>query len=76
VAPVTAPAASYDGTSWRESATCRSYDPEFFFPNGKTGRDHRRYPAAKAVCAACPVRAGCLAFALETHQDYGHLGRM
>jgi hypothetical protein len=50
---------------------CRSYDPEFFFPIGKTGRAIAEIQRAKAVCAACPVRAECLAFALETHQDYG-----
>ena len=72
--PVTAPAASYDGTSWRESAACRSYDSEFFFPIGKTGRATAEIQRAKAVCAACPVRAECLANALETHQDYGIWG--
>ena len=74
MAPVTAPAASCDGTSWREWAACRSYDPEFFFPIGKTGRAIAEIQRAKAVCAACPVRAECLAFALETHQDYGIWG--
>jgi WhiB family transcriptional regulator, redox-sensing transcriptional regulator len=53
---------------------CRSYDPEFFFPIGKTGRAIAEIQRAKAVCAACPVRAECLAFALETHQDYGIWG--
>jgi WhiB family redox-sensing transcriptional regulator len=71
---VTAPAASYDGTSWRESAACRSHDPELFFPIGKTGRAVGEIQGAKAVCAACPARTGCLAFALETHQDYGIWG--
>jgi hypothetical protein len=44
---------------------CRSYDPEFFFPIGKTGRAIAEIQRAKAVCAACLVRAECLAFALE-----------
>lgn len=71
---MTAPAASYGGTPWRELAACRSCDPEFFFPIGKTGRAIAEIQRAKAVCAACPVRAECLAFALETHQDYGIWG--
>lgn len=71
---MTAPAASYDDTAWRQSAACRSYDPELFFPIGKTGRAVTEIQRAKAVCAACPVRTHCLAFALQTHQDYGIWG--
>ena len=42
-------------TVW-ESALCAQVDPELFFPElGGTGA------AAKAVCAACPVTALCLA---------------
>jgi WhiB family redox-sensing transcriptional regulator len=52
----------------------RSYGPEFFFPIGKTGRAIAEIQRAKAVCAACPVRAECLAFALDTHQDHGIWG--
>ena len=42
-------------------ALCVGMDPEFFFPlpGGALG-----IAAAKAVCAECPVRAECLAFAL------------
>ena len=71
---MTASAASYDRTTWRQSAACRSYDPELFFPIGKTGRAVTETQQAKAICAICPVRTHCLAFALETHQDYGIWG--
>ena len=71
---MTTPAVGDDGTSWRESAACRRHDPELFFPIGKTGPAVAEIQRAKAVCAACPVRAECLAFALETHQDYGIWG--
>jgi WhiB family redox-sensing transcriptional regulator len=71
---VTAPAASNDSASWRQSAACRSYDPGLFFPIGKAGRAVTEIQRAKAVCAACPVQTECLAFALETHQAYGIWG--
>lgn len=71
---MTAPDASRHGTSWRESAACRRHDPELFFPIGKAGPAAAEIRRAKTVCAACPVRAECLAFALETHQDYGIWG--
>ena len=43
-------------------ALCVGMDPEFFFP---LFGDAPGVAAAKAVCGACPVRAECLAFALE-----------
>ena len=46
-------------------ARCVGMDPEFFFP---LPGDARGVAAAKAVCGACPVKAQCLAFALE-HGD-------
>jgi WhiB family redox-sensing transcriptional regulator len=39
-----------------ESALCAQVDPELFFP--EKGQPS---PPAKAVCAACPVTALCLA---------------
>jgi WhiB family redox-sensing transcriptional regulator len=43
---------------WRDRAACRGMDPELWFPVTGTS------PRAKRVCAACPARAECLAFAL------------
>lgn len=71
---MSAPAVSYEGTCWRELAACRRHDPEFFFPIGKTGRAFAEIQRAKAICVSCPVRAECLAFALDTDQDYGIWG--
>lgn len=46
-------------------AACRSEDPELFFPVSEVGPGMRQVIEAKAVCAGCPVRSACLAFALE-----------
>ena len=71
---MTAPAASHHGMSWRESAACRCCDPELFFPIGNSGPALVQAQRAKAICARCPVRQRCLAFALDTHQEYGIWG--
>jgi WhiB family transcriptional regulator, redox-sensing transcriptional regulator len=60
--------------TWRDAAACRSIDPDLFFPIGTTGTALDHIAAAKAVCAACPVKAECLDFALETNQDSGVWG--
>ena len=46
--------------TWQDAALCAETDPEAFFP--EKGRPTR---PAKQVCRACPVRAECLADALE-----------
>ncbi|MGH3153983.1 MAG: WhiB family transcriptional regulator [Streptosporangiaceae bacterium] len=71
---MTAAAASYGGTSWRERSACRNRDPEIFFPIGKTGMAGADLQRAKAICGTCPVRPQCLAFALDSRQDYGVWG--
>lgn len=57
--------------NWRDAAACRTVDPEVFFP---FPGDTRGQDAAKAVCAVCPVRDECLAWALATGQDAGVWG--
>lgn len=57
------------GGDWRHRAACRGEDPELFFPVGGDGAALARVAAAKAVCAGCPVRAECLAFALVAISD-------
>ena len=48
--------------AWQVDALCAGMDPELFHPErGVAQRDLRE---AKAVCAACPVREPCLAYAL------------
>ncbi|WTL15424.1 WhiB family transcriptional regulator [Kribbella sp. NBC_01505] len=59
---------------WILSAACQDEDPELFFPIGTTGPSLLQTEAAKRICAQCPVRAECLAWALESGQDAGIWG--
>jgi WhiB family transcriptional regulator, redox-sensing transcriptional regulator len=53
--------------SWMSRGACRQADPELFFPIAIVkSAAARQAEAAKAVCAACAVRAKCLSYALET----------
>lgn len=58
---------------WHDQAACASTDPELFYPP-----DHRGavtgYRAAKRVCAGCPVKAECLADAMERDEQWGVWG--
>jgi WhiB family redox-sensing transcriptional regulator len=54
---------------WVRWAECAGVDPDLFFPErGATTRQ------AKAVCAGCPVREGCLEFALASVEKFGIWG--
>jgi WhiB family redox-sensing transcriptional regulator len=57
------------GLSWQDRGACKGTDPEAFFPvkGGSTAE-------AKAVCAACPVRAECLEYALVRGERFGVWG--
>ena len=58
-----------DALDWKEQALCAETDPEAFFPEkGGSTRE------AKRVCNGCPVRADCLAFALEHDERFGIWG--
>jgi len=48
---------------------CRAYDPEVFF--AETPAD---VEFAKSLCTTCPVRAACLAGALERREPWGVWG--
>lgn len=51
---------------WVGGAVCPSVDPELFFPaKGESSKP------AKSVCAGCPVRRPCLAWALAVEQVIG-----
>ena len=53
------------GQGWLARAACRGVDPEMFFPVAETGPAREDEVArAKTVCAGCPVRAACRAWAL------------
>lgn len=68
------PAAHRPDIDWQEAAICRQADPELFFPGGTTGAAVAEIQRAKAVCARCPVRRPCLAYALATRQEFGIWG--
>jgi WhiB family redox-sensing transcriptional regulator len=55
---------------WAARAACQAHDPEHWM-DGRPG-----YPtaAARAVCAACPVHAACLAHALAYDEPWGMWG--
>ncbi|MFF6996420.1 WhiB family transcriptional regulator [Streptomyces sp. NPDC008313] len=59
---------------WRDSAACRTEDPELFFPVGSTGPSLLQIQEAKAVCRGCPVQEECLRWALATGQTTGVWG--
>jgi WhiB family redox-sensing transcriptional regulator len=63
--------------SWRLHAACRGVDTDLFYApeGGERGRARAaRERAAKAICATCPVKAPCAAYALQHHERYGIWG--
>ncbi|MER7977757.1 WhiB family transcriptional regulator [Streptomyces sp. NPDC095817] len=50
--------------NWRESAACRTEDPELFFPLGEDGLSRGQIEQARAVCHRCPVLSACASWAL------------
>jgi WhiB family redox-sensing transcriptional regulator len=55
--------------SWQERARCGQHDPEIFFdPRVRAERK------AKSICAQCPVRLDCLAWALSVRAEFGIWG--
>jgi hypothetical protein len=62
--------------SWQPHARCRGLPPDIFFPAeyAKGAQRVALEQVAKKVCQACPVRRRCLAYALNTHQQYGIWG--
>lgn len=68
-APARTAMALFIDQPWVDEALCAQTDPELFHPD--KGGSNRQ---AKAVCAACPVQAECLDWALTTGQQYGIWG--
>ena len=61
--------------SWQDSALCAQADPDAWFPERPNPEGvNRAVRQAKAVCAACEVRAECLAYALEHNERHGVWG--
>ena len=55
---------------WTTRAACRSNDPDELFVQGAAQN------RAKQVCLGCPVRAECLADALDNRVEFGVWGGM
>ena len=63
--------------TWRVKARCRCDDAvHFYAPAQGETRDQRRVreDAARALCGGCPVRAECLAYALDVQEPHGIWG--
>jgi WhiB family transcriptional regulator, redox-sensing transcriptional regulator len=58
------------------AAVCKDADPDLFFgPELEFVMARRKRVAeAKAICAGCPERLACLAWALDTREAYGVWG--
>jgi WhiB family redox-sensing transcriptional regulator len=63
-----------DEMRWISGAACIGADPDLFFPVGTAPPAIEQVERAKAICAACPVRAQCLEWSLTTCQDAGVWG--
>ena len=61
---------------WQMHGTCRTADPEAFFPaEASRGRNSATIEArAKAMCAQCPVIQQCLRHAMRVREPYGVWG--
>jgi WhiB family redox-sensing transcriptional regulator len=55
-------------TDWTTRAACQGTDPDALFVQGAAQN------RAKAVCLGCPVRAECLADALDNRVEFGVWG--
>ncbi len=54
---------------WAARALCAGVDPEAFFPPGDDAATE-----ARAICAVCPVRGQCLAYAVTADEPFGIWG--
>lgn len=68
--PVLTPVArAFDDQPWADDASCRTSDPEAFYPKyGESTAD------AKMVCAPCPVKNQCLEYAVIHDERFGVWG--
>lgn len=56
---------------WMQDALCAQVGGDLHFPQKA---EHAKAADAKRICAACPVREQCLAFALRTGERHGIWG--
>jgi WhiB family redox-sensing transcriptional regulator len=57
-------------TDWASQAACKRKDPDSLFVQGAAQH------VAKLICRGCPVRAECLADALDNRDEFGVWGGM
>ena len=56
-----------------ETVPCRQYDPEHFFPEGKSNAAKEQAQSAIRVCGTCELREVCLRMALDFESgDHWH----
>jgi WhiB family redox-sensing transcriptional regulator len=58
---------------WMDQARCAGSDPDLWHPKNN---DAAQAKQAKRICRRCPVRAECLAYALEHGEEHGVWGGM
>lgn len=58
-----------ESPEWVESEACSRVDPELFFPEKGGG-----VREARKICAECPVRIECLAYAIAHDERFGFWG--
>ncbi|NNF70223.1 MAG: WhiB family transcriptional regulator [Acidimicrobiia bacterium] len=54
---------------WLVFGACRQGDADVFFPDSKS-----QEAEALRICATCPVRDECFAYAIEARETYGVWG--
>ena len=56
-----------------ETVPCRQYDPEFFYPEGKSEAAKQQAKDAARVCDGCELREACLRMILDFESgDHWH----
>lgn len=59
----------------RPAPACRAYDPELWYPLGyEAAANQAQIELAKSICLTCPLRIGCLEYALEHREADGIWG--
>ena len=64
-APISTQTDTDPGPDWRARAACLGHDPETFFPQPA---DREGETEAIAICSGCPVKADCLADAMQAEK--------
>jgi WhiB family transcriptional regulator, redox-sensing transcriptional regulator len=60
--------------AWMSWGSCKTMDPEIFFPTPPRKGVSPDYRRAKAICLECPVKNICLAYAIVHREKAGVWG--